>query len=175
MHTSLLQNRLFQGLLTAAAWALAVGSAVYWALSMPVATNGADAGAVATNALVADANGLQRLFGAVDAPAATVAAAPKQVTQLALVGVVAGASSGQGAALIAVNGQPARTVRVGQSVQGSDGLYLQSLQGRTAHLGVEPNGVATLQLELPEFTPKAGSGATKSPPSQSAQLRRAND
>jgi len=153
MQTTMLQNRLFQGLLTSLVWALAIGCLVYWALSMPGADAHEASGSVATNALVADAQGMRRLLGAIDAPVTEAAAAPVASTQLALVGVVAGTQSGQGAALIAVDGQTARTVRVGHRVQGDQGLYLQSLQGRVAYLGPELAGQSTVELVLPDFKP----------------------
>lgn len=149
----MLQNRLFQGLLTSAVWALAIGSIVYWVLSMPGANAHEASGSVATNALVADSQGMRRLFGAIDVPAAAPAAAPVASTQFALIGVVAGTQSGQGAALISVNGQTARTVRVGHRIQGDEGLYLQSLQGRVAYLGPDLAGQSTLELVLPDFKP----------------------
>ncbi|THJ31784.1 hypothetical protein E8K88_14160 [Lampropedia aestuarii] len=151
MQISMLQNRLFQGVSTSAVWALAVGSVVYWVLSMPGAGAHEASGSVATNALVADSQGMRRLLGAIDAPVVAAEAAPAAATQLALVGVVAGTQSGQGAALIAVNGQPARTVRVGHRLQGEQGLYLQSLQGRVAYLGPDLAGPSTVELVLPEF------------------------
>lgn len=156
----MLQNRLFQGLLTSLVWAVAIGTAVYWVLSMPGGNGREAAGNVATSALVADAQGLRRLLGAVDQPVLATAAAAPVNTQYTLVGVVAGTQSGQGAALIAVNGQAARTVRVGQRIQGEEGLYLQSLQGRVAYLGPELAGQSTLELVLPDFTSnRAAAGA----------------
>lgn len=153
MQISMLQNRLFQGVSTGLVWALAMGSIVYWVLSMPGADAREAAGSVATNALVADTQGMRRLLGAIDGPVLAAAAAPATATQFTLVGVVAGTHSGQGAALIAVNGQPARTVRVGQRIQGDEGLYLQSLQGRVAYLGPDLAGQSSVELVLPEFKP----------------------
>jgi general secretion pathway protein C len=63
-----------------------------------------------------------------------------------LLGVVADASSG-GAALISVDGQPARPFAVGTSLDGR--LVLQSVSGRRAVLATDRNGPAELTLELP--------------------------
>lgn len=162
MLINLLQNRLFQGLLTSLIWALAIGSLIYWILSMPRADAHEASGSVATSALVANTQGMRRLLGDLDVPIAAVAVAPTAATQLALVGVVAGTQSGQGAALISINGQAARTVRVGHRVQDSDGLYLQSLQGRVAYLGPELAGNSTVALMLPDFKSSHTAGSISS-------------
>jgi len=52
-----------------------------------------------------------------------------------------------GAALIAVDGKPAKPYRVGAVV--ADGLVLQSTQGRRVNLGASMDGPQTLVLELP--------------------------
>ncbi len=59
---------------------------------------------------------------------------------------------GGGAALIAVDGKPARPFRVGTLVE--EGLVLQSLEGRRALLGAERGGPSTLTLELPARQPQ---------------------
>jgi general secretion pathway protein C len=63
-----------------------------------------------------------------------------------LLGVLAGGPNA-GAALIAVDGKPAKPFRVGAVV--SDGLVLQSAQGRRVSLGVALDGAPTLTLDLP--------------------------
>ncbi len=65
---------------------------------------------------------------------------------LQLTGVAAG-TSGRGAALISVDGRPARPYAVGMAV--GDGLVLQSVQGRRAQLGPALQGPSTVVLELP--------------------------
>jgi general secretion pathway protein C len=62
-----------------------------------------------------------------------------------MLGVVADQHSA-GAALIAVDGKPAKPYRVGDVVE--DGLVLQSVKGRNAALG-PVSGAAVLTLELP--------------------------
>ena len=64
-----------------------------------------------------------------------------------LVGVAAGARSGGGAALIAIDGKPAKPYRVGSAVD--EGLVLQSVQARRAVLAATPEGPQVLALELP--------------------------
>jgi general secretion pathway protein C len=63
-----------------------------------------------------------------------------------LQGVMAGGPDA-GAALISVDGKPAKPYRVGAVV--ADGLLLQSAQGRRVSLGSAMVGPQTLVLELP--------------------------
>ena len=52
-----------------------------------------------------------------------------------------------GAALIAVDGKPAKPFRVGAAVD--EGLVLQALGPRQAQLGRDADGPATLTLDMP--------------------------
>jgi general secretion pathway protein C len=63
-----------------------------------------------------------------------------------LLGVIADAS-GQGSALIALDGQAPKAYRVGQSV--GEGLVLQSLGPKRAQLGATVNGAGQRELQLP--------------------------
>ena len=74
------------------------------------------------------------------------AAAPTLASRFQLQGVLAGGPDA-GAALIAVDGKPAKPYRVGAVV--ADGWVLQSAQGRRVNLGASMNGPQTLVLELP--------------------------
>ena len=56
-------------------------------------------------------------------------------------------SSGGGAALISLDGKPARPFRVGAQVD--SGLVLQSLGPRQASLGASVDGPTTVRLEMP--------------------------
>lgn len=150
-----------QALLTCAVWALAAGSVVFWVLARPA--QGTAQGHLATHKLwTADGAGLGRLLGAdarvepVSAPTSTPTS-----TRYALVGVLAGTRSGEGAALIAIDNQPARVYRVGSQV-GEGGPYLQKLQARSAALGPSMQDSASLTLELPAFQP------AKLPPASSS-------
>ena len=128
---------------------LAGASAVYWGLKWP----GAGVSPGAASVLVADAapadpQALARALGggnAVAAPPAAVAAA-SVAGRLSLVGVVANRSRG-GAALISIDGKPARPYRVGARVD--DALVLQSVAPRRAVLANSLQGPASLTLDLP--------------------------
>jgi general secretion pathway protein C len=81
--------------------------------------------------------------------AATPATAPKAPTasaRLRLLGVVAG-GPGKGAALIAVDGQPPKSFRVGSSVV--DSLWLVSVSRRQVVLGQEARSTNGTTLEMP--------------------------
>ena len=108
---------------TLALWALAGASVVYWGLRLSARPVGLTVPAVAP------------------APVASLA------SRFALIGVLAGRSSGGGAALIAVDGKPAKPFRVGTAVD--EGLVLQSLDPRQARLGASVDGPATLTLDMP--------------------------
>ena len=69
-----------------------------------------------------------------------------QSSRFELLGVVASAS-GQGSALIAVDGQPARAFKVGQTV--ADGVVLQSLGPKQAQLGASVQDTALFSISLP--------------------------
>jgi general secretion pathway protein C len=130
-----------------ALWALAAASATYWGLKLTARPGAVAAGpAMARGAAPTDPAAVARLLGAtmqaaVQAPVASLA------SRFALVGVVAGRSRA-GAALIAVDGRPARPFRVGASVD--EGLLLQSVEGRRAVLAASADGPAVLTLELPQ-------------------------
>lgn len=130
-------------------WAGAAASAAYWGLKIsasspvpPAVAAGIRQPGPVDPAVVA------RLMGATPgtpvAGSAAPAAAPLS-SRFALVGVVADRSS-QGAALIAVDGRPARPYRVGSRVD--DGLVLQSVQGRRAVLAASADGPAAVTLEM---------------------------
>jgi general secretion pathway protein C len=75
-----------------------------------------------------------------------VPAAPTLANRFQLQGVMAGGPDA-GAALISVDGKPAKPYRVGAVVV--DGLVLQSAQGRRVSLGSAMDGPQTLALDLP--------------------------
>lgn len=145
---------------TTAIWALAGASIVFWGLRLA-----APAGSVAPPAVAStpqappDQAAVARLLGAVQAKAAVVAA-PEAASRFALLGVVADTDQ-QGAALIAVDGKPARPFRVGAKVV--DDYVLQSLSTRTANLGAGIDSPVLLTLQLPTH-PLAVNG----PPGQMA-------
>ena len=126
-------------------WAGAAGCAVFWGLRLAAPASGAlvatvDGGGPAA----ADPVAVARLLGASSGPLAAVPVAAV-ASRFTLLGVLAGRDSG-GAALIAVDGKPARPVRVGGTLE--EGLVLQSLSGRTAVLGANRDGPGTVTLEI---------------------------
>jgi general secretion pathway protein C len=138
----------FQRLLTLLVWAGLGASLVFWVLrwsqSAPVALPVAAPVPVAN---APDSAAVARVLGA--APAA--AAAPASVTsRLSLTGVVARSESGTGAALIAIDGKPARAFAVGSKVE--EGLYLITVAPRQANLAASPSGAVTVRLEMPAKT-----------------------
>jgi general secretion pathway protein C len=147
-------------LVTFLVWGLAAASVVHWGLKWftppPKPVAAVASGAVAVQA---DAAAISRLLGAVQA-AAPVAASV--ASRFSLVGVVAGLSSG-GAALIAVDGKPARPYRVGARID--DSLVLQSVGPRVAVLAPAIDAPAALTLEMPVKT-SAVAGTNVLPPTR---------
>ena len=132
---------------TLAIWALAAASAAYWGLRLTAPPPGIPAPAAAPAPVSADVQAMARLLGAVTAQTEPQAAAAPVSSRFALVGVLAGQQGGSGAALIAVDGKPAKPYRVGATVDA--GLVLQSLGPRQARLGAGQEGVTTVMLEMP--------------------------
>jgi len=133
---------------TFALWALAAGSAAYWGLKVSSATRPVSAPVAAPRQVgPVDPVALARLLGS--APVVASAAAtpvPALASRFHLVGVAAGARSGGGAAVISVDGKPARPYRVGSTIE--EGLVLQSVHGRQAVIA-SAAGEPVLTLELP--------------------------
>lgn len=130
-------------------WAAAGASVVFWGLRLAAPAPGAPTPVVAPAPIALDAMALARLLGAVPAVASAAPAAPiiSPSSRFALIGVLAGRASGGGAALIAVDGKPARPFRVGAQVE--QGLVLQALGPRQAQLGASMDGPATVTLDMP--------------------------
>lgn len=134
---------------TLALWAAAGASVVFWGLRLSAPAAGAAAPVMVPAALVPDAQALARLLGAAPAMASTapMAAAPTLASRFTLVGVLSGRTSGGGAALIAVDGKPAKPYRVGAAVD--EGLVLQALGPRQAQLGGSIGSEPVLTLDMP--------------------------
>lgn len=154
-------------------WALVAGSAVFWGLRMSARSGAAPQAPAVTRApAAADPVAVARLLGASPAAATAAPAAPALASRLMLVGVVAGAASQKGVALISVDGRPAKPFRVGAAIE--EGVVLQSVQGRRAVLAQSGDGQSVLTLELPRAGADAA-GAAVSPipaPPPAAQVRR---
>lgn len=144
------QNRWWLHSVTLGVWALAAASAVYWGLKFVSVPNGPAAVPLASAGVApADPAALARLLGASSAaaPATVVGSA---ASRYALLGVVADRSS-SGAALIAVDGKPARPYRVGARVD--DGLVLKSVAPRRAVLAASLQAPASVTLDMPPLKP----------------------
>jgi general secretion pathway protein C len=139
---------------TFALWGLAAASSAFWALKLGGATAPANAPLQSTRAVAAaDPVAIARLLGSTQAAASAPAAGavPTLASRLQLVGVVAGERSGGGAAVISVDGKPARPFRVGSAID--EGLVLQSVRGRSATIAAGMHGAPVLTLELPAVRP----------------------
>lgn len=140
-----LHSRGWSRSVTFAVWALVGASAVYWLLKFGAAPAGDSVAPVAApSAAPADPLAVARLLGAPDS-AALAAPVASLASRFVLVGVVA-TDSRRGAALIALDGKPAKPYRVGSTVD--DGLVLQSVAPRRAVLGSSLDGPAAFTLEL---------------------------
>jgi len=130
---------------TLALWALCGASIAWWGLKLMQPSVRGTAPLAPAPAPMLDAQALARVLGADAAPAqGPTAAAP---SRFVLRGVLAGTRSGHGAALIAIDGKPAKPYRVGSEVE--PGLVVQSLGAREVRLGSAVDGASTMTLELP--------------------------
>jgi general secretion pathway protein C len=124
-------------------WGLVAASAVYWATKLSNSGGVAPMAPVARTASPADPAAVARLLGA----SPTAAAAPASLSsRFNLLGIVSDPEH-RGAALIAVDGKPAKPYRVGTPVD--EGLLLQSVEPRRASLGATMGGPPAVTLELP--------------------------
>lgn len=130
--------------MTFGVWAAVAVAAVHWGLKL-WATSPALPSAVQVAEASPGARGdLSRLLGA-EAPVAATAAAPEPAAdaRFSLIGVLSpkqARAAGEGVALIAVDGKPAKAYRVGAVVEGQN--VLQSVNAKGASLG--PLGGASL-------------------------------
>ena len=125
-------------------WGAVAFSAVTWGLRWSATGASLSNATAAAQALPeVDVSAAARSLGAAPVQAA---AAPTLVSRFQLQGVMAGGPDA-GAALISVDGKPAKPYRVGAVV--ADGLVLQSAQGRRVSLGSSMVGPQTLVMDLP--------------------------
>lgn len=140
-------------LLSFLVWALLGCSGVFWALQLlarplPLPAHAAPAGDSAL-----PRGDLSRLLGSTPVGAPSEPAPVAGESRFRLLGVVSpkggdvGAHRGEGVALIAIDGAPARPVRVGAAVDGE--LRLLALDARSASLGQGGVTTMTLRLEAP--------------------------
>ena len=124
-------------------WAVAIGSGLYWGMRLTTPQGMAVAPPPAVQTTTADPAAVARLLGA-RAPSAVMQAS--LASRFSLQGVVGGGPGG-GAALISIDGKPAKAVPVGATVE--DGLILQSTSARTVTLAGSRSSPALLTLEMP--------------------------
>ena len=125
-------------------WAAVAFSAVAWGLRWSAMGAGESPTASPAQALpTVETAAAARSLGAAPMQAAST---PSLASRFQLQGVLAGNAS-QGAALIAVDGKPAKPYRVGAMV--AEGWVLQAVQGRRVSLGATLDGPQMLSLELP--------------------------
>lgn len=150
---------------TAALVGAALLSAAYWTEAtllrfrqgMPATTLRAiSANEAASAAVVPPAEALAKVLGA-QQRAQTAALGPAD--RFKVLGVIASAS-GRGAALVSVDGQPARAYSVGAEL--APGFVLRSVSQKELTLAASPSGgvLATLPLPEPSSANPAGSGGT---------------
>ena len=137
-------SRVALPVVTLLVWGAVAFSAVTWGLRWS-ATGAAPSNATAAAQTLpeVDATAAARSLGAAPVQAA---ATPTLASRFQLQGVMAGGPNA-GAALIAVDGKPAKPYRVGAVV--ADGMVLQSVEGRRISVGASMDGPQTLVLELP--------------------------
>ena len=126
--------------------ALTAAGAVRWSLQWPTPGATLPFTVVAEEPVPQDSQALARLLGQVAAGGPATVASPSAPGRFLLTGVLAGPGS-QGAALISVDGKPAKPYRVGNPVV--DDLFLQSVVGRRAVLAAgAANAVPAQTLEM---------------------------
>jgi general secretion pathway protein C len=130
--------------------ALAALSGTYWVLKSMQAKSVSGGAAVASASVAAlDPQTLARALGGGQVAVALTPGAAPGPNRYRLVGVLADKSSG-GAALISVDGRPAKPYRVGAAVDGN--LRLLSVSGRHAVLAESQQGSAQVTLDMPALS-----------------------
>ena len=132
-------------------WAAVAASAVFWLLRLTASSPSAPSHTVAVATSSTPRGDLTRLLGAppvANNPSALVAE-PALASRFKLLGVAAPAPGGgaMGLALIAVDGKPARSYKVGAAVEGE--IVLQSVHARGIALGARDAAAAQVRLDLP--------------------------
>jgi general secretion pathway protein C len=144
---TLSRSRLTVSAVTLVVWLMGAASLTYWVVRISSGRQAQVAlPAPAVANLAPDSLAIGRMLGAVaeaPRPAATVA------SRFSLQGVVAG-SPGGGAALISIDGKPAKPFRVGSPVE--EGLILQSAIARQAKLAESRDGPVLVTLDMPVLT-----------------------
>lgn len=133
-------------------WAVVAASVVFWGLRLLVRAPAAPPHSIAVAGAAAATGDLTRLLGAAPVAATAAALAPDAAARFKLHGVMAPKAgpaappSGQGVALISVDGKPARAFAIGARLDRD--LVLQSVSLRSASIGPAAGG-ASVKLEIP--------------------------
>jgi general secretion pathway protein C len=133
-------------LLAGLLWLAAGLSAGYWVLQALGRAPVTPVPAMASAPPVVDAALLARALSALPTAANLAEATPAAASRYALQGVAA-VGAARGAALIAVDGQPARPFRLGAEV--ASGLVLQAVTAQQVRLGTAVNGPTAITLDMP--------------------------
>ncbi len=137
-------------IVTFALSALAAASVVYWGLKVwGLSTPAAPSSALVEPMSAVSSQAIARALGGGMAAVATASTAAPAASRYDLIGVVAGRIRA-GAALISVDGQDAKPVRVGNLVDNE--MVLESVNGRQAVLSSSTGTAAKLTLEMPKLT-----------------------
>jgi len=141
------QNKWWSRGITLAVWALAAASVAWWGLRLAGSSSAAlPPPTSAVTELVVDAKAVASALGVTVAAPELAPAPASAASRFALLGVVANRAS-LGAALISIDGKPARPYRVGSRVE--DNWVLQAVEPRRARLGATAGDAATLVLDMP--------------------------
>ena len=129
---------------------LAVGlCATYWAFKFVTTKHVEATAALPAPTVVVDSKAVGKLLGATDSIAVKVINTPDS-TKFVLFGL-ASTARGQGVALIALDGKPAKPYRVGSLV--ADDLVLKSISKTGVILAVSLQAPEGVTLELPQLKP----------------------
>lgn len=126
-------------------WGLVAASAVYWATKLGSGPALVPAAPAARSAPPPDPAAVARLLGSTPAAAAAAPVASLS-SRFQLLGVVAEPDGG-GAALLVVDGKPAKPYRAGAQVDES--LVLKSIEPRRVTLAASMQAPPAVTLELP--------------------------
>jgi general secretion pathway protein C len=130
--------------------ALAAASTVYWSLRWPAPAATLPFAILSEDPVQQDSQALARLLGQVAAGGSTAVSFPGASSRYVLTGVIAGPGPG-GAALISIDGKPAKPFPVGRLVD--DNQFVQSVSGRRAVLAAgAANAMPALTLEMKPLT-----------------------
>ena len=121
----------------------AAASMTYWGLKWSSSAELPSAPVAMVDAVPGDTQALVRLLGGASA-VSVASASPSASSRFVLLGVLAGRAGG--AALISVDGKPAKAYRVGSRV--ADNMLLQSVRARQAVLGTPDTASSALTLQM---------------------------